>query len=151
MIGGCGVLGVIIGFFVKKYRSIGVGAIAAWGGATLGLLITTTFLVSDSYAKWGIIICTALVIGLIAFSIEKIVMIAVTGILGAYLIIRGVSLYAGGYPNESMITQEIQQGAITWDQFPKSYYAYFAGILVCATVGIIVQIRNNKDKDNYNK
>lgn len=104
MIGGCGVLGVIIGIYIKKYRSIGVAGLAAWGGATLGLLITTTFMVTNSYAKWSIIVGTAVAIGFVAFEVEKVVMIAVTGILGSYMVIRGISLYCGGYPNESMIT-----------------------------------------------
>jgi len=64
-----------------------------------------------------------------------------TGIIGSYMIVRGISLYAGGFPDEMNLQEEIKQGAITWDSFPKTFYAYLAGVAVCALVGIVFQAR----------
>lgn len=66
----------------------------------MGLLITTTFVISNEYLKWGIIVACGLGVGFIAFKVEEKVMIVVTSMLGAYMIIRGIAMYAGGYPNE---------------------------------------------------
>ena len=145
------IIGLLIGFAVQKYRSIGVACLAAWGGVALGLLLCTTFYIGNAYAKYSIIIGCAIILGFLAFKVEKLVVIAVTGIVGAYMIVRGISLYAGGFPNEMALGKEIEEGGISFDEFPKTFYGYLAGIGVCAIVGIIVQIRQNKHKDNQNR
>jgi len=71
IIGVCGVAGVLLGLLVKKIRPLGIGALAAWGGVVLGLLITTTFVVSNQYAKWGTIAACAFALGYTAFRVEK--------------------------------------------------------------------------------
>lgn len=145
------VIGLLAGFAVKKYRTIGVAALAAWGGVALGLLLTTTFFVENTYAKYGMIIGCAIILAFFAFKVEKLVVIAVTGFVGSYMIVRGISLYAGGFPNEMALGKEIEQGGISFDQFPKTFYGYLAGIGVCAIVGVIVQLKQNKHKDNQNR
>lgn len=151
IVGACGIVGIGLGLLVKKIRPLGIAALAAWGGVVLGLLITTTFVVSNQYAKWGTIAACAFALGYTAFRVEKVVMIIVTSMIGSYMILRGISMYAGGFPNESYISEEIRMGAITWESFPKSFYGYLGGILVCAVIGGVVQERQNRHKDNYNK
>lgn len=151
IVGSSAVVGLLVGFAVKKYRSIGVACLAAWGGVAIGLLLTTTFFVQSPYAKYGIIIGCAIILAFFAFKVEKLVVIAITGLLGSYMIVRGISLYAGGFPNEMALGDEIKNGGITFDQFPKTFYGYLAGIGVCAIVGIVVQVKQNKHKDNQNR
>jgi hypothetical protein len=100
IVAGCAVVGILLGIAIKRVRSIGIAALAAWGGVALGLLIVTTFVIANQYAKWGIIAGCAVVLGYLAFRVEKNVMIGVTGVLGSYMFVRGISMYAGGYPNE---------------------------------------------------
>jgi len=138
---GCAIIGIILGLALTRARKLGIAALAAWGGVTLGLLITTTFVLESVYAKWGIMIACALILAYAAFKVEKIVIMTLTGIIGSYMVVRGISLYAGGFPDEMNLQEEIKQGAITWDDFPKTFYAYLAGIAVCAIVGIIFQAR----------
>jgi hypothetical protein len=147
---GSAVLGLLAGFAVKTYRTIGISCLAAWGGVALGMLLTTTFLISNVYSKYAIIIGCAVVIGFFAFKVEKLVVIIVTGFIGSYMIVRGISLYAGGFPNEMAVGREISEGGVDFDQFPKTFYGYLAGIGVCAIVGVIVQLKQNKHKDNQN-
>jgi len=134
---GCAIIGIILGLALTRARKLGIAALAAWGGVTLGLLITTTFVLESVYAKWGIMIACALILAYAAFKVEKIVIMTLTGIIGSYMVVRGISLYAGGFPDEMNLQEEIKQGAITWDDFPKTFYAYLAGIAVCALVGIV--------------
>jgi hypothetical protein len=98
-------------------------------------------MIDNTYAKYGIIIGCAVVLGYFAFQVEKIVVIIVTGFVGAYMIVRGISLYAGGYPNEMAISREISEGGLDFDNFPKTFYGYLAGIGVCALVGFYVQFK----------
>lgn len=147
---GSAVIGLLIGYAVQKYRSIGVACLAAWGGVALGLLLTTTFFVENTYAKYSMIIGCAIILGFLAFKVEKYVVIGVTGIVGSYMIVRGISLYAGGFPNEMALGKEIEEGGISFDEFPKTFYGYLAGIGVCAIVGVIVQIKQNSHKDAQN-
>jgi len=137
IIAGCGVIGIILGLALKRARRLGIAALAAWGGVTVGLILSTTLLIESPYAKYGLMVVFALILAYVAFKVEKIVIIAITGVLGAYMTVRGISLYAGGFPDEMLLQEEIKQGAITWEDFPKSFYAYLAGIVVCAIVGIL--------------
>lgn len=151
IVGGCGVVGLLIGYAVKHYRTIGIACLAAWGGVAIGLLITTSLFVENAYAKYAIIIGSACVLGYFAFKVEKLVVIAITGVVGAYMVVRGISLYAGGFPNEMALGKEIEEGGIDFDNFPKTFYGYLAGIALCAMIGIYVQLKQNRHKDNQNK
>jgi hypothetical protein len=73
--------------------------------------------------------------------------------MGGYLIAKGVSLYAGGFPDEKYMIDLISNGEM--DEFAKlltpALYGYLAGWLVIFVVGVIVQYKIRKDekeKDN---
>jgi len=119
---------------------------AGWGGATLGFILTTTFVIESTAAYWGIIVACAIVAAFFAFKTEKLVIMLATALLGAYLCIRGISMYAGGFPNEAALHSELQAGVITWDTFPKTYYAYFAGIFVLSGISFWYQRKHNKNE-----
>lgn len=145
----CLILGVGIGFLLVKSRKVGIAIMAGWGGATLGFILTTTFVVESTAAYWGIIVACAIVAAFFAFKTEKLVIMLATALLGAYLSIRGISMYAGGFPNESALHAELQAGVITWDTFPKTYYAYFAGIFVLSGISFWYQRKHNKNEHKY--
>jgi hypothetical protein len=62
-----------------------------------------------------------------------------TSIVGAYMFIRGISFFAGKFPNEFVIVDLIENNIIT--SIDPAFYGYLAGILVFALIGIIVQYR----------
>lgn len=103
----CLILGVGIGYLLVKSRKIGIAIMAGWGGATLGFILTTTFVIESTAAYWGIIIACAIVSAFFAFKTEKLVIMLATALLGGYLCIRGISMYAGGFPNESSLHSEL--------------------------------------------
>ena len=127
-------LGGLIGYLLVKSRKIGVAIMAAWGGATVGFILTTTFVIENTGVYWATIVGCAIVAAFLAFKTEKIVIMLATAHIGSYLAIRGISMYAGGFPNESSLRLELQSGALTWNTFPKTFYAYFAGIIVLSII-----------------
>lgn len=135
------------GLLLVKFRRYGIGLFAAWGGALLGFVVTNTFAVSNKYAFYAIIVAGAIAMFMIAIKIEKTVIILLTAFIGAYAFVRGISLYAGGFPNETEFHAELAAGVIKFDTMPKWYYAYLAGILLMFIVSTIYQFKNNQKKE----
>ena len=127
---GCGAL-------LVKFRKYGVGLFAAWGGVMLGFLVTTTFAIANVYAYYAVLIAAAIFMFFVAIKIEKTVVIILTAFIGSYALIRGISLYAGHYPSETELHNELESGVVTWKTMPKAYYAYLAGILILTIVSTI--------------
>lgn len=95
------ILGMAVGGLLVKNRKFGIGILAAWGGVMIGLLITTMFVMKNVYMYYGIIASCAIILFIIAFKTEKIVIILVTSFIGSYAFIRGISMYAGNFPDET--------------------------------------------------
>ena len=95
------IVGAIGGYFIAKKQKWGIALIGAFGGAMLGMLITTMFVVGNVYAYYGIIVAVAIVAFVLSLYVQKVVIIVMTSFIGSYFVIRGISMYAGGFPNES--------------------------------------------------
>jgi len=124
----------IVGFILVKFRKWGIAALAGWGGVMIGFMITTTFVIKNQGAYWSIVIGCGLASGVTAFVIEKHTIMFLTSFSGSYFLIRGISLYAGGFPNEIELHKEIEQGAVTWETFDKSFYGYLFGIIALTII-----------------
>lgn len=78
------------------------------------------------------------------------ILIISTSFCGAYAIIRGISLYAGGFPNESYIMDLIKNGEE--EELKKVLtpivFAYIAGWLVIFIIGLVVQYKTRSDDDD---
>jgi hypothetical protein len=99
----CGVVALVAGYFIMKLRKVGITLLAGWGGVMIGFVITSVFFIESTGAFYGILVACALIVGLLAFKLEKIVIMLMTSFMGSYAIIRGISLYAGGFPDETSI------------------------------------------------
>jgi hypothetical protein len=137
-----------IGALLVKFRKYGIGLFAAWGGVMLGFLVTTTFAVMNVYAYWAIIVAAAIAMFFVAVKVEKTVIILLTAFIGSYAFIRGISLYAGHFPSETELHNELETGVITWKTMPKAYYGYLAGILVMTVLTTIFQVKSNKKRES---
>ena len=62
-----------------------------------------------------------------------------TAFMGAYLFWRGVSLYAGGYPNEFSLISEVQAGEKT--TVTPWFYVYLVAILLSSCAGGFLQYK----------
>ena len=96
--------------------------------------------------KYLQIIVYVLCIGVcIALSILlfNIVTIFATALIGAYAVIRGISIFAGGFPNETTIadlvkneeTEQLKK-LLTW-----IVYLYLGGWVILFVIGLVVQIK----------
>lgn len=133
-----------IGALLVKFRKYGIALFAGWGGVMLGFVVTTTFAVANKYAFWAIIIAAGLGMFFVAVKVEKTVIIMLTAFIGAYAFVRGISLYAGGFPSEMELHEELETGVVTWDTMPKIYYGYLTGIVVLFIISTVYQSKNNK-------
>jgi len=97
------IIGVVCGYFIAKKRRWGIAVVGAFGGVMLGLLLTTVFgaALKSVYLYYALVVGMGILFFVITFFVEKFVLIMVTSFLGSYGIIRGISMYAGGFPNES--------------------------------------------------
>lgn len=96
------VVGTIVGIFLAKVSRAGVAVLAGWGGLCLGLILYSAFLykTESQYVFWITIVGFAAVFAALSFFIFDYILIGSTSLIGSYALVRGVSLYAGGYPNE---------------------------------------------------
>lgn len=140
----CLLVGAFIGFQISKLKKVGIAVLAGWGGVTLGFILTTTFVIGNTYLYWAVIGGCALVCFYAAFLIERHVIMVATAFVGSYLFVRGISLYAGGFPPEGSLHDEISSGALDWNTFPKTYYAYFGAIILCSLIALVHQRKHDK-------
>lgn len=131
-----------LGYVVMRLRKWGIAVVAAWGGVMLGFLITTAFVVANQYAYYAIIIISGGVCFGLALKIETAVICGITSFVGGYCLVRGVSLYAGGFPAETQLHEEISSGAVDWQSFDKRFYIYLGAIAVATGLGFYKQWRS---------
>lgn len=142
----CLLVGAMIGSLLVKAKKIGIAILAGWGGVTLGYILTTSFVVSNTYLYWAVIGVCAIVCFYTAFKIERYVIMVASAFIGSYLFVRGISLYAGGFPTEGSLHGELESGALDWKTFPKTYYAYFAAIIVCTLISLVHQRKHDREE-----
>lgn len=78
----------------------------------------------------------------------KFLTIFCTSFIGAYLFVRGISLFAGKFPNEFSVADLIKNGE--FDQLGKVFgwqvYVYLASIILMALICIVIQYKINGEK-----
>ena len=145
------ILGATAGYFVFKYYekviAFLVGGIA---GFFLGEFLFNLF---GNRINWNstvvhilfILVCIIALI-VVAFFLKDAIIIFATSFIGAYTLIRGISFFAGGFPNEFTVMDlrsrgeyEQLKGLLTW-----KVYVYLAAIVVVTGLSIFIQIKINK-------
>lgn len=108
----CLVLSMIGGLLLAKFFRVGVFVAAGWGGVVLGLILYNSFVYkADSQVVfWIFIVLMGLVCGVLGFYFTWPAIIIATSVSGAYALIRGISVFAGGYPAEMEIINRIKEG-----------------------------------------
>lgn len=147
------ILGGIAGFFASKLVRVGVFFLGIGAGACIGLLLNNMvfYKINHVAVLWVLMGVFAAVLGVLSLFWYQYIVIICTSILGSYLFIRGISFYAGGYPNEFTIYEKIQTGAV--NAVPGTFYAYMVGMLIVCVIGIFFQIRIKRgegDSDGKN-
>jgi len=132
------ILASVLTFFVTKhFVKVGVGILGAWTLLSVCFLVVPLFgLKQDSTGngiRWGIYI----VLGLVGFALgvwkSESVKIYLTAFIGAFFFIRGISIYAGGFPDEFALAHG---GEL---KIEPAFYGYCAGIITLFILSVIFQ------------
>lgn len=123
---------------------------SGFAGAMLGSFITMSFAVKTNLAFWCVTVGTGVLIAIVSWYIEEYVIMFVTAFVGSYSFVRGISFYAGGFPNEMELHRKFSTGAIDWDTFNKWFYAYVVAIVLMSVCSFGYQWKTKSVRDMKN-
>ncbi len=140
IIGVCGFLSIFIGLALAYFFRIGAAVAAGWGGVTLGLILYNSFIYKidnqNRVGFWIFMVLMALLFAGLTFVAFWHIIILATSFAGAYALMRGISLYAGGFPGEMEIIDKIRNGEFS--SMPASFYGYMAGFIILSIIFAVV-------------
>jgi hypothetical protein len=87
--------------FLVRFRKIAVAIMAGFGGALIAATFTITFVIQSKFLWWLLVLGVGIAFALISLKLEELILMFCTSFIGSYLSIRGISLYAGGFPYET--------------------------------------------------
>lgn len=148
----CGValiFGIIMGLIMAKTLRFSASIVAGVAGSMLGMVIYDAFLhkydTGDKpYLLWVTMIVLALVAAFFTAHYLEEMIIFSTALIGSYMIARGISLYAGKFPNEFQLHDLTKQDGY---KQPWQTYAYLGGILVGFIISCIIQFKFKHAED----
>lgn len=150
-------LGGLVGYFMSKISWLPGLVFGFLLGFVLGFVvfnIALKFIASNSIIVFWTSMVICIILGcLLGYYKEEEISIISTSVVGAYGIIRGISIMAGGFPDERQVYELSSKGE--WDQLSNILtgvvYAYLAGLIVLAILGMYVQFKyfydGSKKKD----
>lgn len=144
--------GVLAGWLLKRFLVVGLLVIAFVGGFIVGGILYNLI-----FAGWAnsTILLAILTFGsaigacVASYYLRTFVIVGITALIGSYFTIRGISLFAGGFPNEITLYQSITHGTATYD---VAFIGYLVGIAVLGGIGFWYQWRNkeqHKEHDHH--
>jgi hypothetical protein len=140
-------LGVLLAWLL--YKTWKVGALVLGGVAGVFAGITFYNLVLFATESFWLLLTLAVVCGalgvFLAHKFFDLVVILATSLVGAYSFIRGISMFAGGFPNELVLFQQLANNVV-----PKlgwEFYVYLVAIIILFILGSIFQHRKFKEED----
>lgn len=146
-----GLVGCCLGVILAKLARLGVAVVAAFGGFSLGLIIYAAFLYKADNDKqvlyWCFNIGMALVFGLLSLWLFDHMIIVSTSIVGSYLFIRGISLYAGHFPGEVSLIDDIKRQGL--NGIDPIFYAYMVSFIIATIICLVVQYKFWGKKDTH--
>lgn len=145
--------GVGVGVLLFKFTRAGAILLAAAAGFFLGITLYQFAFhwVNNIYVMLGLGIGFAAALAFLSFRIFDKVLILGTSLIGSYSFIRGISLFAGHFPNEVLIMQQLSEGHKP--DFDNYFYAYMVGLVVMFIGGMVYQTKTyvKEDDDKYTK
>lgn len=141
-------IGLAIGYLVSKnYKKSLVFIVGGVGGFFLGELLFNLFgnRFGTNLTIVHILFIIVAVVGMIILAtiFDQAIMIFSTAFIGSYMVVRGLSLFIGGFPSESTIIDIAKKGET--EQFSKllnwSLYLYLGAIVFLTIVSIFLQLK----------
>ena len=149
------IIGIVLGIIVYKYHEKVIAILAgAISGFFLGQFLYSLF--GNQIPANGVlmnvifvVVSIAILIAVACFLKDTIVIFA-TSFIGSYCFIRGISLFAGSFPDEFTVidlvnNEEFEQLKLilTWQ-----VYVYLGAIALTTILSIVIQCIFNKKKDD---
>lgn len=149
----CIAVGICLGYLATSLPKIGFFALGIWLGVVIAFIINSLFLYEIETEPQDLLLyLLMLVLGVSGAFLSKwkwkSMCIISTSVLGAYLTIRGLSVFIGYYPDEFNMAQRIRNKEI--DGVPWVFYLYLSLITFLTICGIYFQFKNKKKGGRFN-
>lgn len=163
--------GIFLGSLVLAIYSTGIFIVGAAGGVLLATMVNTSFgyKLYPSDPNTGLLVLAivlGLIGGLLAFKLEKPVIVVATSLVGAVLTISGIGYFAKNFPDitdlqASYATKDSTTGEWVYN-LPTIWWAYVGGMVGLFVLGMLVQFKktslisgggdtsSHKNKAGYN-
>jgi len=135
------VLGALVAYLTYKFSKAFIVPILAGltGGMILYMLATT---LHASFWPEAILVVIGGAVGVfLGAKFQRYVKAVSTSMIGSFLFVRGIGMYAPGFPSSYDDVKDIKNVG-------NLAFAYLAGFIVCAAFGIWFQLRHFKDEDD---
>ena len=150
------VLSGVISYFFWENTKLLLGIVSALiGGYLLGTFIYSLLLLKikeNLLINIVVIIVCMIIVFVITYYTLDYILIIITSIIGAYAIMRAITFWIGGYPNESQLIELISKEEK--DELRKlitfKFYIYIVVWILLTIGGIVFQIKklDKDDKDS---
>jgi len=125
---------IVTYFLTKTFVKLSVGALGVWGFLSVAFLIVPIFHLPHSAGGKTAKITIYTFVGFLGFVFgvykTEAVKIYSTSLIGSYFFIRGISLYAGGFPDEFALVNGGDP------KIHPAFYGYCFGIAVGTVVSV---------------
>lgn len=145
------VVGLVAGFFVAKLKDKGLALVAGgvagfFLGEFLFNLFGNRFGENLQAVHIAFIVVSILIMVCLALVLSKIMIIFSTSLIGSYAVVRGISLFVGGFPNEFTVIDLAKAGETGQlaDLLDWEMYSYLIGIVLLTALSMFLQIRINR-------
>ena len=145
-LGLCMILGIAIAFIAFSFESfnaviLGVVVGYLFGSLLYNLLVKVVAGVNPQALYWTTLVTCILFISIAGGFMKAYMVVLATSLVGSYAFVRGISVYAGGYPDETYVMTLINKGE--YDQFGRVFgpmiYVYIGGIFIMTGIGFFIQ------------
>lgn len=100
----CAGVGICLGLMLALFFKFGIFIVGAWGGFCIGMIMYNAFMYkldhNGNLFFWVTTLTLAIICGLIAIKLFNHTLILGTSVVGAYALVRGLSMFIGGFPDE---------------------------------------------------
>lgn len=150
--------GLVAGSIAAVIATVGI-LVAIVAGSILLAFIVTAAVGSSVYPSnpnqlLGVLaVCFAVVGALLAWKVEKPLLVTTTSLVGAGMITWGVGCFAGRFPTgQAMDTFRAELSQKSWlSAVPAAWWGYFAAFLILAMLGVAVQYGKTSRGQNFQR
>lgn len=93
-------------------------------------------IIKNEYAIWGILAGVTIISGVICFFILDYMVLVCINLIGSFMIVHGVSVYVGYFPNPFSIVTLSKYGL--YEGLDPKFYIYIGVIIISTVVSSVI-------------